>query len=242
MIPYLFFDLNLVNAFFEATSGITATGATILTHFDYPKALFFWRSFSQWLGGMGIIVIFIAVLPQFAIAGRQLFFAEAPGPTEDKITPRIKNTAASLWKIYFGMTILEIILLKFNGMELFDSICHSFSAVSGGGFTPEANSLIGNSNTILWIICFFLFFAGASYNLQYRAWSKFNPLILFKNEEFRTYFFFTIGIASLIGFSLFIHSHYNLTESVTHAFFQVSSVISSSASKSNVSLSGIPSK
>lgn len=227
-IPYLFFGLNPINAIFEGTSGITATGATIFTHFDYPKALFFWRSFSQWLGGMGIIVLFIAILPQFAIAGRQLFFAEAPGPTEDKITPRIKNTAASLWKIYFGMTILETLLLKFNGMELFDSICHSFSSVSGGGFSPNAQSLIGNSNITLWIICFFMFFAGASYNLQYRAWSKFNPLILFKNEEFRTYFFFTIGIASLIGISLFIHSHYNLTESITHAFFQVSSVISSS--------------
>ena len=109
-IPYLFFGLSPINAFFEATSGITATGATIFTHFDYPNALFFWRSFSQWLGGMGIIVLFIAVLPQFAIAGRQLFSAEAPGPTEEKITPRIKNTAASLWKIYFGMTILEIVL------------------------------------------------------------------------------------------------------------------------------------
>ena len=119
-IPYLFFNLSPINAFFEGTSGITATGATIFTHFDYPKALFFWRSFSQWLGGMGIIVLFIAILPQFAVAGRQLFFAEAPGPTEDKFTPRIKNTASSLWKIYFGMTILEIILLKCNGMEFFD--------------------------------------------------------------------------------------------------------------------------
>ena len=104
MIPYLFFGLSPINAFFEATSGITATGATIFTNFDYPKALFFWRSFSQWLGGMGIIVLFIAVLPQFAIAGRQLFYAEAPGPTEEKMTPRIKNTAAALWKIYFGMS------------------------------------------------------------------------------------------------------------------------------------------
>ena len=227
-IPYLFFGLSPINAFFEGTSGITATGATIFTHFDYPKALFFWRSFSQWLGGMGIIVLFIAILPQFAIAGRQLFFAEAPGPTEDKFTPRIKNTAASLWKIYFGMTILEIFLLKLNGMDLFDSICHSFSSVSGGGFSPNGESLIGSTNTILWIVCFFMFFAGASYNLQYRALSKFNPLILFKNEEFRTYFSITAGLALLLGFSLFIHSHYNVLESITHAFFQISSVISSS--------------
>jgi trk system potassium uptake protein TrkH len=183
-IPYLFFGIDPINAFFEGTSGITATGATILTHFDYPNALFFWRSFTQWLGGMGIIVLFIAILPQFAIAGRQLFFAEAPRPTEDKFTPRIKNTASSLWKIYFGMTLMEIILLKCNGEGLFNSICHAFSSVSGGGFSPEANSLIGNTNVILWIVCFFMFFAGASYNLQFRAWSKFNPLVLFKNEEF----------------------------------------------------------
>ena len=130
-IPYLFFGLSPINAFFEATSGITATGATIFTNFDYPTTLFFWRSFSQWLGGMGIIVLFVAILPQFAIAGRQLFFAEAPGPTEDKFTPRIKNTASSLWKIYFGLTLLEIILLKLNGMDLFNAVCNSFSSVSG---------------------------------------------------------------------------------------------------------------
>lgn len=226
MVPYLFFGLSPMDAFFEATSGITATGATIFTHFDYPNALFFWRSLSQWLGGMGIIVLFIAVLPQFAIAGRQLFFAEAPGPTEDKMTPRIKNTASSLWKIYFGMTILEIILLKLNGMAWFDSICHSFSSVSGGGFSPNGESLIGSSGIVLWIICFFMFFAGASYNLQYRAWTKFNPLLLFKNEEFRTYFFIVLAIGGLLATSLFVHSHYNIFDSITHSFFQVSSVIS----------------
>ncbi|MBR2316669.1 MAG: TrkH family potassium uptake protein, partial [Spirochaetales bacterium] len=123
-IPFLFFGLSPINAIFEATSGITATGATILTDFNLPKTLFFWRSFTQWLGGMGIIVLFIAILPQFAIAGRQLFFAEAPGPTEDKLTPRIKNTASSLWKIYFGMTIIEFILLQFSGMDWFNSLCH----------------------------------------------------------------------------------------------------------------------
>ena len=226
MIPYLFFGISPINAFFEATSGITATGATIFSHFDYPKTLFFWRSFSQWLGGMGIIVLFIAILPQFAVAGRQLFFAEAPGPTEDKLTPRIKSTALSLWKIYFGMTILEILLLKFFGMDWYYAICHAFSSVSGGGFSPQAESLIGYSNAIIWVICFFMFFAGASYNLQYRAWSKFNPLVLFKNEEFRTYFIIVIGLAILLASSLYLHSHYNVVESLTHSFFQICSVIS----------------
>jgi len=227
-IPYLFFGFTPTNAFFEATSGITATGATILTHFDYPHALFFWRSFTQWLGGMGIIVLFIAILPQFAIAGRQLFFAEAPGPTEDKFTPRIKNTASSLWKVYFGMTILAVILLASNGMDLFEAICHSFSAVSGGGFSPNSESFIGYSNTIVWILCFFMFFAGASYNLQYKAWSKFNPILLFKNEEFKVYF----GLFALLGLflavSLFVHMNYSCTESAVHSFFQVASVMSTS--------------
>ena len=226
-IPYLFFGLSPVDAFFESVSGITATGATIFTHYDYPHALFFWRSFTQWLGGMGIIVLFIAILPQFAIAGRQLFFAEAPGPTEDKFTPRIKNTAASLWKIYFGMTILAIILLKIFGMSWFSAICHALSCVSGGGFSPNADSLIGSSTPILWIIAFFAFFAGASYNLQYRVWTKFNPLLLFKNEEFRTYFSIVLILGIFLMVSLFVHSNYDILDSVSHSFFQISSVISS---------------
>ena len=224
-IPYLFFDISPINALFEATSGITTTGATIFTHYDYPHAIFFWRSFSQWLGGMGIIVLFIAILPQFAIAGRQMFFAEAPGPTEDKFTPRIKNTAASLWKVYVGLTLLEIILLKFNGMDGFNALCNSLSSVSGGGFSPLENSLIGYSNTVLWIICFFMFFAGASYNLQFRAWTKFNPLILFKNEEFKTYFTIVTVLSILLSVSLFIHLNYDFTSSLTHAFFQVAAGI-----------------
>jgi len=227
-IPYLFFGFTPVNALFEATSGITATGATILTHFDYPHTLFFWRSFTQWLGGMGIIVLFIAILPQFAIAGRQLFFAEAPGPTEDKFTPRIKNTASSLWKIYFGMTIVAVILMTVSGMNIFDSICHAFSAVSGGGFSPNADSLMSYSNSIIWIMCFFMFFAGASYNLQYKVWSKFNPALLFKNEEFKIYFGLFIILSLLLAGSLFIHSHYSFSGSTIHSFFQIASVMSTS--------------
>ena len=227
-IPYLFFGFTPANAFFEATSGITATGATILTHFDYPHALFFWRSFTQWLGGMGIIVLFIAILPQFAIAGRQLFFAEAPGPTEDKFTPRIKNTASSLWKVYFGMTIFAVILFILNGMDIFESVCHSFSAVSGGGFSPNSKSFIGYSNLIMWILCFFMFFAGTSYNLQYKVWAKFNPLLLFKNEEFKIYFGIFVILGIILAGSLFVHLNYSLTDSTVHSFFQIASAMSTS--------------
>ena len=226
-IPYLFFDITPTNAMFEAISGITATGATSFTHFNYPHALFFWRSFTQWLGGMGIIVLFIAILPQFAIAGRQLFFAEAPGPTEEKFTPRIKSTASALWKVYAGLTVLEIILLKVSGMSGFSAVCHSFSSVSGGGFSPEASSISGYSHSIMWIIVFFMFFAGASFNLQYKAWSKFNPLLLFKNEEFKTYFSVVAVIGLLLAFSLFANMHYSIDDSFTHSFFNVVSLVSS---------------
>lgn len=226
-IPYLFFGISPINALFEAISGITTTGATAFITFDYPHALLFWRSFTQWLGGMGIIVLFIAVLPQFAIAGRQLFFAEAPGPTEEKFTPRIKSTAASLWKIYAGLTLIEFIMLKSFGMCGFDAICHSFSSLSGGGFSPHHHSLIGSSHIILWTITFFMFFAGANFNLQYKAWAKFNPFLLFKNEEFKTYFGVVVFIAILLACSLFANMHYTLSDSLVHSFFNISSLVSS---------------
>ena len=226
-IPYLFFGVTPINALFEAFSGITTTGATAFTTFDYPHALLFWRSFTQWLGGMGIIVLFIAVLPQFAIAGRQLFFAEAPGPTEEKFTPRIKSTAAALWKVYAGLTLIDFILLKAFGMNGFEAVCNSLSSLSGGGFSPNPSSLIGYNHNILWTLTFFMFFAGANFNLQYKAWTKFNPFLLFKNEEFRTYFIIVFIIAILLSGSLFANMHYTFSDSITHAFFNISSLVSS---------------
>ncbi len=221
-IPYLFYGLSPINALFESISGITTTGATILTHYDYPHAFFFWRSFTQWLGGLGIIVLFIAILPQFAVAGRQMFFAEAPGPTEDKFTPRIRNTASALWKIYAGLTILEIILLVFAGMPAFDAVCNSLSTLSAGGFSPHAESIMGyHSNHITWIVLIFMFLAGASFNLQYKVVAQKNPLLLFKNEEFRTYFLLVILMAVLITASLHFHNF-------TDALFQVISITTSS--------------
>ena len=226
-IPYMFMDITPINALFEGFSGITATGATAFKSFDYPHALLFWRSFTQWLGGMGIIVLFIAVLPQLAIAGRQLFFAEAPGPTEEKFTPRIKSTAAALWKIYAGLTLLCFVLITNMGMGFFEGLCTSFSTMSGGGFSPNPDSLIGQSHNILWVITFFMFFAGTSFNLQHRAWMKLNPLVLFRNEEFRMYFYAVVVIALLLAFSLFANMHYTFSDSMVHAFFNVSSLISS---------------
>ena len=228
-IPYPFFNLSIINSLFEATSGITTTGATILTHFDYPKAFFFWRSFTQWIGGMGIIIMFIAVLPQFAVAGRQMFFAEAPGPTEDKFTPRVRNTASILWKLYLGLTILLICLLKLAGMPLFDAVCNSLSTMSAGGFSPHPHSIMGyDMPLITCIITFFMILAGTSFNLQYKAFQQRNPLVLFKDEEFRVYIGAIIILSLIIAFPLMFTNYYSIGDAFRHAAFHVVSLMTSS--------------
>lgn len=225
-IPYLFYGISPINSLFEAVSGITTTGATILTEYNYPHAFFFWRSLTQWLGGLGIIVLFIAILPQFAVAGRQMFFAEAPGPTEDKFTPRIRNTASALWKIYAGLTVLEIILLMWFGMNGFDAVCNSLSTLSAGGFSPHPESIMGyHSNNIIWIVLVFMFLAGASFNLQYKVITMKNPLLLFKNEEFKTYLFLTLFMAVLITISLTINNHFDSIKNFTSALLDRKSVV-----------------
>lgn len=232
-VPYLFFDIPPIDALFEAVSGITTTGAAINANMDYPKAVFFWRSFTQWLGGMGIIVLFIAILPQFAVAGRQMFFAESPGPTEEKFTPRIRSTASSLWKIYIFLTVIEIVLLSIAGMPLFDSVCNSFSTLSAGGFCPNGESIMGyNSMYITWIVLIFIFLSGANFNIQFKALTKFNPLILFKSEEFRAYLFIFLGISALVGGSLIINDHYKVFDAITHSMYQVISIMTSTGSVS----------
>ena len=228
MIPYLFYKFGIINAMFEAVSGITTTGATILTSFDYPKAVFFWRSFSQWLGGMGIIVLFIAILPQFAVAGRQMFFAEAPGPTEDKITPRIRHTATALWTLYIALTIIEIILLKLAGMPLFDCFCNSFASLAGGGFSPNPQSIMGyHSVPIIWIITIFMFLAGVNFSLMYRVLINKKLPLFFKDDEFKTYLGIVLTFSAIIAFLLFKYNTYNPFEAVTQAAFQVVSIITS---------------
>lgn len=232
-LPYLFYGLTPTDAMFESVSGITTTGATILTSYDYPAAFFFWRSLSQWLGGLGIIVLFIAILPQFAVAGRQMFFAEAPGPTEDKITPRIRNTAGALWKIYAGLTFIEVILLHFTGMPWFDCVCNSLSTLAAGGFSPNPQSLAGyNSNAAIWITTVFMFLAGASFILQYKVVAQKKPMLIFKNEEFRVYAGMICIMSLLIALSLYFSDGYTIKDSLMHAFYQVASITTSTGSAS----------
>lgn len=232
-VPYLFYGISPIDAVFESVSGITTTGATILQRFDYPKAIIFWRSFTQWLGGMGIIVLFVAILPQFAVAGRQMFFAETPGPTEDKFTPRIKNTASALWIVYAGLTFLCAICLWLAGMHPYDCICNAMSTLSAGGFSPNARSIEGyGSNLITWIITIFMFFAGASFVLQSKVLAKRKISLFWKSEEFRWYFYIILVFSIVLAGVLFVEQHYTVFHSITAAFYQILTLSTSTGSAS----------
>ncbi len=225
-VPNLFFGLSPINALFEAISGITTTGATILTDFSaYPKAFFFWRSLSQWIGGMGVIVLFIAILPQLAVAGRQMFFAEAPGPTEEKITPRVRSTAKALWSIYILLTLVEILLLIFFGMDTFDAFCNSFSTMAAGGFSPNPASIMGYNNKVVeTVIIVFMFLSGVNFALQYKVISTGNFKLFPKNSEFKFYFGIVFISAILLAFMILFLNGYSVLDSIRHGFFQIISI------------------
>ena len=229
-IPYLFFKLPLINALFEAFSGVSTTGATILTDFSYPKTFFLYRALTQWFGGMGIIVLFVAVLPKFAVAGRQMFFAEAPNPTEEKITPRIRYTASWLWSIYVFLTIIQIGCLKFSGLSFYDSLCASLTTVSAGGFSNKPTSFIGYDPKIVTIIGFFAFWAGVNSLLAYKVLIKGKINELFKSEEFKAYFFIVLIFSILIAAILCFQMNMPFVDAIRAGFFETATTITSTGS------------
>jgi trk/ktr system potassium uptake protein len=208
-LPYLFTDsiALFTNAFFETMSGYTTTGASILNDIEsIPKSILFWRSTTHWIGGMGIIVLSIAILPLLGIGGMQLFAAEAPGPSADKLHPRITDTAKRLWFLYMGLTLIEAILLKLAGMGYFDAINHSMSTLSTGGFSTKNASIAywNHQPLIQYIIIFFMFVAGTNFILSYYAVKgKFSKYL--HDEEFKYYSFAIIGFTILS--TLVVHNY-----------------------------------
>ena len=200
-IPYLLSGAipNFTAAFFETMSGYTTTGASILNDIEIiPKGVLFWRSTTHWIGGMGIIVLAIAILPFLGIGGTQLFTAEAPGPGGDKLHPRITDTAKRLWLIYVAYTVIETLFLYFAGMSFFDAINHAMSTLSTGGFSTKNSSIAfwNDQPLIQYIIIFFMFLAGMNFVLSYYAFTrKFQKII--RDEEFKVYFVF-IAIFSVL--------------------------------------------
>lgn len=219
-LPYLLTGAipNFVDAIFETMSGYTTTGASILTDIEsLPKGILFWRSSTHWIGGMGIIVLTIAILPLLGIGGMQLFMAEAPGPSADKMHPRITETAKRLWAIYFLFTLVEFLLLKAAGMGWYDAINHAMATMSTGGFSTKNSSIAfwNGMPVIQYIITAFMFIAGTNFVLSYFALgTKFNKVI--RNEEFKYYFLGVIGFIVLITGLIIIYQDPNLQTSVDH--------------------------
>lgn len=217
---------DFTNAFFETMSGFTTTGSSVLTDIEaLPHGILFWRSMTQWLGGMGIIVLSLAILPVFGIGGMQLFMAEVPGPTPDRISPRIRQTAKTLWAIYLVFTLSEVLLLWVAGMGLFDAVCHSFTTMSSGGFsTKQASVAHWPSPAIHYIITFFMILAGTNFTLSYLAIKgKFSRVI--KDEEFRFYLFFILIFTVIIFGGLLISTHLKVETAFRDSLFQVVSII-----------------
>ncbi len=228
-IPYLFHGFNFTNALFEATSGTTTTGGTILRDFSlYPRTLFFFRSLTQWFGGMGIVVLFIAVLPKISVAGRQMFYAEVPAPTEDKATPRIRFTASWLWGLYLAFTLIETAILKYLGLGFYDAGITSLSTISTGGFSPLPNSIIDfHSAKISFCILFFMFISGINYILIYRSLKSKRLTPFFKSEEFKAYFSIAFVLSLILGLSLIFNSGYNLKTAFLNSSFEIVATMTS---------------
>lgn len=227
-LPYLLSGAipGFTNAWFETMSGFTTTGATILTDIEaLPMSLLFWRSMTHWIGGMGIIVLTVAILPLLGVGGMQLFVAESPGVTPDKLHPRITGTAKRLWLIYFLLTLLEAVLLKFAGMSIFDAVNHAMATMATGGFsTKNASIAYFESPAIHYIIIVFMFLAGINFTLLYFGFTgKVKNLI--RNEEFRVYAYNTLLFGALVAFLLYLSVDRAWEPALRNGFFAVVSII-----------------
>ena len=230
-LPFLITDsiskLSFSDAFFESMSGLTTTGATVLSQLDYlPKSILFYRQQLQWLGGMGIIVLAVAVLPLLGVGGMELYHAESSGIAKDRLTPKLRNTAIALWKIYFSLTVLCAIGYFFSGMSIFDAISHSFSTVAIGGFSTHDGSIgYFNSPAIEMIAMFFMFLAGINFSLHFVAWNNRSLVDYIKDSEFKTYSMVLICSTIIVIAALSFNSQYETSsETLRHSLFQTISI------------------
>ena len=223
--PYIIIGhLSFTDAFFETMSGFTTTGASILTNIEaLPKSLLFWRSLTHWLGGMGIVVLTVAILPMLGVGGMNLIKAEAPGPSVEKISPRITETAKYLWFTYILLSGIETVLLLFGGMNLFDALTHTFGTMATGGFSPKNSSVaFFHSAYIDWVITIFMFIAGANFAIHFKLLTgKFNAL---KDEELKAYtLIILVAVFTVTIFNLPIYKDF--LNSLRYSAFQVVSII-----------------
>ncbi len=217
---------SYTDAFFETMSGFTTTGASILSDIEgLPKGILFWRSFTHWLGGMGIIVLSVAILPFLGVGGMQLFKAEVPGPIADKLSPRVTETAKILWGVYLLFTIAETGLLMLGGMNLFDSLTHTFGTLATGGFSTKNTSVASfNSAYFDYIIIVFMIIAGTNFSLHFRI-LKGNFSSIYKNDEFKFFISIIVIATIIISIDIFGSAYDSVFDTLRYSLFQVVSLL-----------------
>ncbi|HNT27864.1 MAG TPA: TrkH family potassium uptake protein [bacterium] len=228
-LPFLFSGTipSLADAYFETMSGFTTTGASILTDIEsLPRSLLFWRALTQWLGGMGIVVLVVAVIPLLGIGGVQLLEAEAPGPSVDKVAPRIKDTAKLLWLLYLGFTVLETVLLWVGGMSPYDALTHTFTTLSTGGFSVRNASLGAYPGAYLqWVVTIFMLIGGTSFSIFFLLYRG-RLGDIWRNSEWRAYLLIFLLTTLFIVVELSTRGIYDsFGDDVRHAAFQVASIM-----------------
>ncbi|MEA1900378.1 MAG: TrkH family potassium uptake protein [Thermodesulfobacteriota bacterium] len=218
--------ITFVDAFFESVSGVTTTGASVLTNIEaVSKGLLFWRSFIQWLGGMGIIVLSIAILPFLGVGGMQLYKAEVPSPTPDKLRPRIKDTALLLWKVYVLISLLGAILLLIGGMSFYDALCHTFTTMPTGGFSTK-NASIAHFDSVYFdsVIIIFMLLAGINFSLHYQM-LRGKTLAFWRDSECRFFLGTIILLIAIVTFNIHGAVYENICQAFRYGAFQVVSII-----------------
>ncbi len=227
-IPYMLAGTfhSYLNAYFEAMSGLTTTGATVLNNIEsQPHGILLWRDFTQWLGGLGIVSLFVAVLPMMGIGTAHLVQAEVPAPQAERFTPKMRGTAQALWQTYLGMTAILIILLFLAGMPLYDAFATAFGTMATGGFSPKALSIAAyNSPAIEIIIILFMVIAGINFSIYYAVFWKRNFGRIIKDTEFRTYLGILIVTSIVITLDLVFNGNYSLIHSIRSSIFHVVSI------------------
>lgn len=230
-LPFMFsggLELSFTDAAFESLSGLTTTGATVITGLDaLPRSILYYRQQLQWLGGIGIIVIAVAILPMLGIGGMQLYRAETPGPVKDrKLTPRITETAKALFFIYLGLTIVCALSFWFAGMSLFDAICHSFATVAIGGFSTHDASMGYFDSELIHAICvFFMIVSGVNYALHFYSWRDRSFIHYFRDPEFTLYMGAILVGCVMTVFLLYHFEIFDFGDSVSHGIFQLVSIL-----------------
>jgi trk system potassium uptake protein TrkH len=218
--------VSFTDALFESVSGFTTTGASIFTNIEqHAEGILFWRSFIQWLGGMGIIVLSLAVLPFLKVGGMQLYKAEVPTPVPDKLKPRIQETAVTLWKVYILFTFFQILLLMAGGMNLYKAVCHSFTTMPTGGFSTQ-NASIAHYNSAYFDTVFILFMlmAGINFTLHYQM-LKGKPLAIWRDAEGRFFIFLSLVLVLLVSWNIYGEVYHTLGDAIRYGAFQVVSIL-----------------